>query len=260
MSHGHRGGCGSVAEETILHKTSVNLNIETGQVHVWTVPLDLTPTRFLNLSLSSDERDRAERFVFENDRRRFVTCRGLLRDLLARYLGADPAGLTFYYGPKGKPFLAAPFDRIDLRFNLAHSEDLAIFAFTRGAAVGVDVERVRDIPDMADLAERVFSAREKAAYGALPDNEKRTAFFRGWTRKEAFIKALGDGLSFPLDGFEVSPGPGSPARSISIDGDETEARRWSVRDLSPAPGFVGAIAVKNRIFDMRHRQLSMRSQ
>ena len=211
------------------------------EVHVWSADLDRIPEALLRDPLSADEQERGRRFHFERDRRRFAATRGLLRRLLGRYLGLDPSRLRFAYGPRGKPFLAG---EDELRFNVSHSGGLALLAFARGREVGVDVERERPVPEAADIARHYFSAWEAAQLRRLRDGERTAAFFRCWTRKEAFIKATGDGLSRSLDAFDVTLAPGEPARLLRVEGEPEAARRFWIEDVSPAPGFAGALAVE----------------
>jgi 4'-phosphopantetheinyl transferase len=213
------------------------------EVHVWSACLDDLPEAALRAPLSPDERERGGRFHFERDRRRFVTARGLLRALLGRYLDVDPADLLFGYGPRGKPFLAG---RDELRFNLSHSGGLALLAFARGCEVGVDVEQVRPVPESEDIARHCFSAREGEELRSLRADERGAAFFRCWTRKEAFIKATGDGLSLPLDAFDVTLAPGEPARLLRVRGEPEAVHRFWLEDLRPAEGFAGALAVEGK--------------
>jgi len=212
-----------------------------GEVHVWAAGLDDLPEAALRAPLSADERERGGRFHFERDRRRFVTARGLLRVLLGRYLDVDPARLRFGYGPRGKPFLAGGEP---LRFNLSHSGGLTLLAFARGCEVGVDIEQERPVPESEDIARHYFSAREWAELSRLRAAEWRAGFFRCWTRKEAFIKATGDGLSRPLDAFDVTLAPGEPARLLRVLAEPEAAHRFWLEDLRPAPGFAGALAVE----------------
>jgi 4'-phosphopantetheinyl transferase len=211
-----------------------------GDVHVWAACLDDLSEDALGVPLSADERDRGGRFHFKRDRRRFVTARGLLRVLLGRYLDVDPAGLLFGYGPRGKPCLA---ERDEPRFNLSHSGGLALLVFARGCELGVDIEQERPLPESADIARHYFSAREGAGLLSLREDERDAAFFRCWTRKEAFVKATGDGLSRPLDAFDVTLAPGEPARLLRVDGEPEAVRRFRLEDLRPAPGFAGALAI-----------------
>jgi 4'-phosphopantetheinyl transferase len=133
---------------------------------------------------------------------------------------------------------------------MSDSEGLALYAFTRDHEVGVDVERIRDIPEMDQIAERFFSTRENAIFRELPESKKKEAFFNCWTLKEAFIKAIGDGLHCPLDKFEVSLVPGEPANLLSIEGDSRAAARWSIQELKPSCGFAAAFAVEERSYQL----------
>ncbi len=193
--------------------------------------------------LSPDEAARAARFATEALRARCALRRGLLRHLLGRVVGRDPAALAFAYGPMGKPSLPG-----GPAFNLADCKDHVLIAIAPHETVelGVDVERLRSVPDAAGIAERFFAPEERAAFAALPEALRDEAFLNGWTRKEAFIKATGQGLSTPLDRFAVELVPGRPARLLSLDGalEAGSAADWSLFDLRPAPGLVGALAVR----------------
>lgn len=216
------------------------------EVHVWRAYLGQPAPRIHELSrlLSNDERERAERFHFEHDRRRFIVGRGALRILLGRYLRIEPAQLRFRYGLRGKPYLSKEFEGSGLAFNAAHSNELAVYAITSGREVGIDLEYIRPLPDAAQIAARFFSARENMALVSLPASQRLEAFFSCWTRKEAYIKAVGDGLARPLDQFQVSLTPGEPVQLLWVEGRAEETTRWSMEALAPAPGYVGAIAVE----------------
>jgi 4'-phosphopantetheinyl transferase len=222
-----------------------------GTVDLWSASLEPpAPLRaHLEGCLSLDERERAARFVFPRDRNRFVAGRAFLRLLLAQYLATDPASLRFRYGPHGKPALAD--DRSGVAFNLAHSNSLAVCALARGGELGVDVERVRPIPDADGVARSFFSPRESAELASVPEPERHRAFFDGWTRKEAFLKALGDGLARPLDSFDVTLKPGDPPRLLRTVGDPEEAGRFSLHSLEPEAGYVAAIAVRGHGWHVR---------
>ena len=215
------------------------------EVHVWRAALDAKASDVQRLQqvLSEDEQARAGRFYFQKDREHFIIARGLLRAILGRYLKLDPSQLQFRYTPHGKPFLDIETDRDELRFNVSHSHGIALYAITLKKELGVDVEWIR--PDFANeqIAEHFFSHREVAALRALPASKQTEAFFNCWTRKEAYIKARGEGLSLPLDQFNVSLSPGEPARLLSTDGDPQEALRWSLQSLFPGSGYVAALAV-----------------
>jgi 4'-phosphopantetheinyl transferase len=220
------------------------------EVHVWRLALDLPPLKVEGLAhvLAPDEQERAGRFYQARDSKRFITGRGTLRTLLGRYLGVEPACLAFCYGPQGKP--ALPEER-SLRFNLAHSQDLALLAVTEGREVGIDLERVRPMADADQIITRFFSPHERAEFLALPEPERLVAFFRGWTRKEAYIKARGLGLAMPLDAFDVALAPGEPSRLLRVEGAPDEPGRWSFRDLEPGPGFLAALAVEGTGWRLR---------
>ena len=190
--------------------------------------------------LSEDERARAQRFVFDVHRRRFIAARAWLRRCLAERLGRPAASLRFEYGPVGKPALAGT-DR--LRFNLSHSGRYALLAVTEGAEVGVDIEHVRPLSDMEALAERVFSAAERAALAAVPAERRVEAFFAGWTRKEAYIKARGEGIAL-LGAIEVVLSPGQAPRLVRVADRPDEPERWSIEALSPVPGFAAAVCLE----------------
>lgn len=215
------------------------------EAHVWAASLkvpDAALARFAT-TLSSTEQARASRFHFERHRRRFIAGRGLLRALLGRYLRTDPARIELGYGPAGKPMLAANQSPTAWQFNLAHSEDLALFAITRSRAIGVDVEKVRALEDADELVARFFSPREHAAFTQLADAQKPAAFFNLWTRKEAWLKATGEGIAQSLHLVEVSFLPGEPARLLSLPPSLGQGTTWTLADLRPAPGFAAAVAV-----------------
>jgi 4'-phosphopantetheinyl transferase len=211
-----------------------------GEVHVWAACLDEPEEAALPSWLSGEEEARACRFRFRRDSRRFRVARAVLRGLLGGYLDLDPRELGIAYGPRGKPSVPG------IHFNVSHSAELALFAFSRDRELGVDLEYERSLPEAGDIAGRYFSPGESAVLHRLPGPERAPAFFRGWTRKEAFIKATGDGLSRPLDSFDVSLAPDEPARLLRVEGDGEASRRWWLEDLRPAPGFAGALAVEGR--------------
>jgi 4'-phosphopantetheinyl transferase len=208
--------------------------------------LDQTPSqiqRFLN-NLAADEQARAERFYFERDREHFIVARGVLRAILAGYLNRVPECLSFCYSSHGKPALAGESDEDAIRFSVSHSHGVALYAVTRGREVGIDLEHIRSDLAVAEIAERFFSRREVEMLRTLPTEDQRQAFFRCWTRKEAYIKARGEGLSLPLDQFDVSLAPGEPAAVLGTQRDPSEASRWSLQELTPGPGYVAALAVE----------------
>jgi 4'-phosphopantetheinyl transferase len=201
------------------------------EVQVVVARLDPGPrkARALALSLSQAERSRAARFRFDRERRRFIVARARLRELLAERLDVPPESIEFVYGREGKPALAERFACSGWRFNLSHCGELAVYAFSRAGEVGVDVEAVHAIAEADAIAARVFSRREHEAYRALAPTQRRLAFFRCWTRKEAFVKALGGGVSMPLAEVDVAHAPPG----------------WRLHSFSPLPGFIGALATQS---------------
>lgn len=205
----------------------------------------------LHHSLTKEELERADRFHFQRHRAHFIVARGLLRTILSRYLKIEPRRLRFRYGPKGKPELAGDTSRRGLRFNISHSHGLALYAVTDDRQIGVDVERIRPDVTGEKIAERFFCPREAATLRELPAEVRQQAFYTCWTRKEAYLKAIGKGITLRLDQFEVSVTPGEPAVLLSINGDPKEASYWSLKELDPEPGYVGALAVKGHGLDLR---------
>ncbi len=211
------------------------------EVQVWRFSLQRTPGEVAALSehLIDTERARAERFRLPADRARFIVGRGLLRTLLAGHLHQHPGQLDISYASAGKPMLADD----TLRFNLTHSGDLALLAITRQRDVGIDLELMRDNLDLFTIADRFFAPKENAHLRAQQADRQRETFYRTWTRKEAYMKATGLGLSMALDQFAVLPRPGSDWLRLELQQDHHQAASWALRDLDPGPGFVGAIAV-----------------
>lgn len=216
------------------------------EIHVWRLSLDVPGRRIdeLRRILDDDERARGARFHFERDRCRFVVARAVLRLLLARYLNCVPETLRFLYGKTGKPSLAPSAAGVDLRFNLSHSEGLALYAISRGREVGIDIEYLRADVAIDEIAARFFSSRERVALEALAPVRRREAFFACWTRKEAYVKARGDGLSLALDAFDVSVGPDESPALLAVRGDPDEVYRWSFAHLAPAAGYVGTVVIE----------------
>lgn len=219
------------------------LTLPPGEIHVWSVRLDPPPDRVeaLGRPLSDDEWARANRFRFDKHRRQYVVGRGALRTLLAAYLGTRPEQVTFKYGPRGKPFLA---EETDLFFNLSNSDEMALIALVRGREVGADIEYLKPMPDCEQIAERFFSESERVVLRGIPAERKEEAFFNCWTRKEAYLKAVGEGLAAPLDSFDVTLAPGEPPRMLTLKGDAEAASRWFFEHLRPAPDYIGAITLE----------------
>jgi 4'-phosphopantetheinyl transferase len=215
------------------------------EVQVWSVWLTGTDASlaYYRSTLSPQELSRADRFQFENLRRSYTRSRGSLRLLLAHYLGCPPNEIELTCRPKGKPILRDS-SRID--FNASHSGEMALYAFTVGCEVGIDVEKLRKLDEPESIATRFFSTAEASELLSLAPEQRSPAFFRCWTRKEAYVKAIGDGLSIPLDRFQVTLLPGVPARFVQLASDMGTAADWTLDHLELAPGYLGALAYRDR--------------
>lgn len=224
-------------------------------VHLWRADLALSERALesLRAALCGEERRRAQRFRFDRHRRRFAAARGILRDVLSRYLDAAAGELVFAYGQHGKPSLAHPAGT-GLRFNLSHTGTVALIAVSRGRELGVDIERVNPHTECMRLAERFFSPGEAAVLGRLPGAQRPAAFFEGWTRKEAYIKAIGSGLALPLRSFSVGLGPYEAARLLDVESDAQECQRWGMADVDAGDGVKAAVVAAGRGWSLRRWQ------
>ncbi len=219
--------------------------LESNDVHVWSAHFGRNTLRndhFQNL-LSNTERERARRYKFETDRSRFIATRSALRLLLGRYLETDPATIEFELAEFGKPRISGDHE---LEFNVSHSGSRALFAFTRSRPIGVDLEDAGRRVEIFAVASRFFSSSEFLELSLLSNDDQQTGFFNCWTRKEAFIKAVGSGLSFPLNEFEVSLAPNTPPLLRRTLWDSSEAAKWAVYSIIPAEGFIGAMAIREK--------------
>jgi 4'-phosphopantetheinyl transferase len=216
-----------------------------GGVHVWRTSTDVSESELARLQnvLSEDEQDRASRFRFDQHRRRFIAGRAILREILASYLGQAPARLQFALGEYEKPSL---LEANDIHFNLSHTGNLTVYAVTRGQPVGVDVESVRPFPDALEIAERFFSRLEYSALSALPESDRARAFLISWARKEAYLKATGQGLSLDTKLFSISVFPDPPAL-IHADESLLNETNWTFSDLLLGPRYVGSVARQGAI-------------
>lgn len=222
------------------------------EVHVWRVWLSSDCSlSALARWLSPWEIDRAMRFRFPVHRNRYINCRGTLRYLLGSYLHRDPGSLQFGANEFGKPFLTTDQPDEAINFNVSHSEELALFAFVRGREIGVDLEHVRSNLDELAVAQQFFAPGEIAELRALDPAFRVAGFFNCWTRKESYIKARGLGLSLPLDDFQVSLCPGSPASLLRHHRNSNETLRWCLRELLPAKGYVGSLAVEGNDWQLK---------
>lgn len=215
-------------------------------VHIWSVRLDgalVQPYRLAE-ALSVDELERAAAFRFAHLRRRFVVTRAVVRQLLALYVGATPSSLRFCYSALGKPSLIETHTGAPLSFNVSHSDELALIAVTRGRAVGVDVEGMREIDEADGIAEHYFCAPERDELRSSQGRSTTALFLTYWTRKEAVLKATGDGLSMPLDRVDVSGVPGEQPQTVVVLDGSGAPRQLALVDLKPTERYVGALAVE----------------
>jgi 4'-phosphopantetheinyl transferase len=221
------------------------------EIHLWraTLNCDTAVLARREATLASEEKSRAEKFVFEQDRNHFIAARGILRELLGGYLRRPAATIEIAYGSRGKPGLAGATSETSVRFNVSHSDGLAVYAFALGRDVGVDLETIR--PDFASegVAERFFSPGEVEELRSLPPESRTEGFFLCWTRKEAYIKARGEGLEIPLDSFRVTVTPGEPEKLSSLD-----SARWSLRSFQPAEGYAGALVGEGKGWKLHYWQ------
>ncbi|HKP45172.1 MAG TPA: 4'-phosphopantetheinyl transferase superfamily protein [Pyrinomonadaceae bacterium] len=212
------------------------------EVHLWQANLDSHDASIFESFLSADEIARANRFHFSSDRKHYVVCRGLLRNLLAAYLSVDGRKLQFCYGAQGKPFVIQQDER-QINFNVSHSHGRAAFAFAVNKELGVDIEFVKSDFEVDEIAQHFFSRNEVASLRVVPAHLRKHCFFNCWTRKEAYIKARGEGLSMPLNEFDVSLRPDEPVALLNNYREERELSRWSMRSIPAPEGYVGAVVV-----------------
>ena len=229
------------------------LILPSNAVHVWRAALHVSASylRTLEDTLAADERARAERFYFQKHREHFITGRGLLRNILSRYLEKEADQLRFCYNSYGKPALTEETGAEGLCFNLSHSHGIALYAITHDREIGIDIEYFRPDVEAEKLAERFFSPREAAVLRALPEHLRKEGFFNCWTRKEAYIKAEGEGMSIPLSAFDVSLTPGEPAALLRTQKHPQKTSRWSLQALNLEPDYAAALAVKGHDWELK---------
>jgi len=226
----------------------LSLELPADEVHVWTADLESYAPESLTSLLSTDEAQRAQRFHFNTHRHHFIVARALLRKLLAGYLKTAADEVAFQYGDYGKPSLASA---TPYKFNLAHSHGRAAYAFSLNRELGIDLELVRADFGGAEVAQRFFSRCEIEILEKLPKALAGQAFFNCWTRKEAYIKAIGEGLSMPLDLFDVSLAPGEPAALLRNQRNAEEVSRWSMQTLAAPDGYVAALVVEGNDWKLK---------
>lgn len=220
-------------------------NLEANEVHLWRLDLQARArgAEKWKSILSADEKGRAARYLRDIDRQYFIAARATLRQILGCYLNTDPAALTFAYSEKEKPFLGGAEAACGIDFNISHSGSIALLAFSQQREIGVDVEQIRRDFDTATIAARFFSAAEQKQLAALPEEQRSEAFFLCWTRKEAYIKATGKGLSLPLHEFDVSLSPKEQNALLACRPDPRERTKWVMRDIAVPEGYAAAICV-----------------
>ena len=222
-----------------------DVQLRNGEIHVWSASLDdfFSQLQTFFQVLSIDEKRRADRFRFAKDRERYIIGHGILKKIIATYSGIEPNLLQFICEKYGKPVLTHK----KLLFNMSRSEGLALYAFTRNREVGIDIENIREIPEMDQIVARYFSSIEKSFFHALPECSKKNVFFQLWTRKEAYLKGVGIGLTQPLDEFDVIPLLTGSAQPLIIKGVSKRSPTWLIQDLKTISGFAAAYAVQGEI-------------
>jgi 4'-phosphopantetheinyl transferase len=250
----------SSAKQIIMNEMfpSESSEIGEGEVYLWFGSYNDMHVDFQRMHrlLSETERIRSEKYHFQNDRHRFILRRGMLRTMIGHYLSADPKEIRFGTNQYGKPFIENQDHEGSLEFNQSYSEEMVVYTFSHNRRVGIDIEYMKPIKDMNAIVESNFSPHEKAEFNALPANQRLEAFYRCWTEKEAFLKALGDGLSRRLDQFDVSMMPGAPAALKRTVWDQEEAGRWSLASIHFVSGYAAALAVEGPGRVLRYRQLT----
>jgi 4'-phosphopantetheinyl transferase len=224
-----------------------------GEIHVWLASLDWSPQGVdqIRRFLSEDEQKRSQSFYFPKDARHYTVARGLLRVILGNYIGVKPDMIEFCYNRYGKPTLEKTFAGDQIRFNVSHSHGKALIAVSQYRSLGVDIEFIRPNPERLKIADRFFSEREAALLRTLPKRQQEEGFYLCWTRKEAYIKAAGKGLSIPLDQFDVSLEPGNQAALLRNDLDPAETARWLFYSLPPTPGWALALVAEGEPADIK---------
>lgn len=220
--------------------------ISSNEVHIWRLLLNEHHSNIENIkqNLSNDELVKTEKFYFEKDQNRFIMARGMLRMILAGYLGTKPHELRFEYTPFGKPLLAENNDNKSIHFNISHSDNVVLYAITNNRNIGIDVERINDRIDITQVAQRFFSPGEINALERCKRENRAEIFFQYWTRKEALVKAMGNGVSFSLEQIDVSKVDGKALSPIRLLNTGTDVSDWHIQDLFPAEGYTAAFAVK----------------
>jgi len=238
------------------------LTLSQGEIHIWCAELDCPQILVNGLFelLTCEEQRRAANFQFERDKNRFIAARGILRSIIGHYyLKSEPARVAFRSGLRGKPYLEPAFEDSTLDFNQADSGGLALYAFARGHEIGIDIEYRRSLTDFMQIADSTFSAYEKQTLAGLPEEAIQTAFYNCWTRKEAFVKAIGEGLYFDLDKFDVTCRSDEPPMILRIDDSPVKAGKWRLTEINTIPGFAATLAYQGTASDLKYWKFSTNS-
>jgi 4'-phosphopantetheinyl transferase len=238
------------------NRPPVGLELGEDEAHVWRASLDQEAKVIANLAalLSRDEYQRAMRYHRATDRDRFIVGRGVLKRIISTYLALSPGELRFTYNEYGKPAVSEDQNDRAINFNLSHSGELALYAITKRRGVGIDIEYIREDFATLEIAEHFFSKDEVRSLKAAPIDQRTKAFFNCWSRKESYIKAIGMGVSFPLDGFTVSLAPNEAPALLNVGSDESEPSRWRMHELKAGEGYAASIIVENPPVTLRQWQ------
>ncbi len=231
----------------VWHKNPGNYLLNDQNVHLWLATQNIENDYIASLYaiLSNDEKERANRFYFEKDRNSYIVSRALLRILIGKYLNQKPDSIIFKYAKYDKPYISEHLNYLNLQFNVSHSHGKVLIGFTKIRNIGVDIELVRTLEGAADIVNRNFSQYERHIYNSLPKSLQDRAFFNCWTRKEAFIKAIGKGLTYPLDAFTVSIAPMEEARLLDVKNDSQEKEKWILKDIGINADYVAAMVIES---------------
>lgn len=226
--------------------SETDLYLSGDDVHIWCATLNPPDSCVEQIAqtLSADELKRAERFHFLEHRKQFITAHGLMRKLLANYLHIEASEIVFDYGANGKPFLSEKFTKEKIRLNLSHSNGYALMAFAYDREIGVDIEYIRDFADIYMVAKQVFSTKDYDILQSFTEIERKKAFFKIWTRKEAYLKAKGEGFSSALTNIDISFYTNDNSTSIRLGGNSEAKGHWTVQDLKPLPGYAAAFVIE----------------
>lgn len=229
------------------------LSLSENEVHVWRASFHQLYALFESFEevISVDEQAKARRYRFEDNRKEYITARGFLRFLLGAYAGQNPQDLKFLYNPFGKPSLYNTTNQVQVKFNLSHAHGFVVYAFSINRELGIDIERIRPEAAHDGVAERFFSPAEVEVLRSLPHYAQPQAFFNCWTRKEAYIKARGEGLTIPLNQFDVSMIPGEPAELLESRVSPGETEKWTLRALPMGTQYAAALAVEGRDWELK---------